>query len=979
MRFKTMWPLMLGLVLGQLVNPGVLAEDSDRVDARPMGEWVRQMKEDPRGPFKRIRWFCNDGSILPPERYACVSHGGGVQHGEWSDATRQIRAAGYPIANVLADLRPAEFVNSKDGLDKFKFLLLEQFLIAADDGWILRRARFYRGAFQAEGEIASATRILQTAVADRDWRGRLFPLLYEGVRLLPHGEQTESLTKIRGLATGLHQKDPGFADLRAKIHGRPDAGDAKRVRDYATTRGIPELRGEYSRLADAIEAVSAPTGVAGILRHFAAGVADQDLARSLQGGAAELESTEWAGERLRVSSELLALMRHQLTTSGEPAVTLEALDLALILEHEVFSAGQALAHTTAGSSRAQRLVWLRSSTQALYGSGLLTNREWQQIRDTIDNLNRDIVPLAEYRSELEYLARVPDWANRRLQLHFGPVVKRFAAIEPLARDYIPDRLRGSPLLFYVSVLDTLVSDANLLSGTRHEFFGRSVASGLRSLNAGVASGVLSSLDDLSRSGNVEGPSILIVPETLADLPPTSGILTANEGNPLSHVQLLARNLGLPNVVVSEALLPEVLARLGKKVVLAASPGGVVHLHEERPGSRADYAKDMEETIPVRIEADLSKLDLETLRLLPVNQLRATDSGVTVGPKAAQLGELTHRFPDAVSPALAIPFGVFRQMLNQPIEPGGPTAFEWMKDEYAELRTMSGANKVHRERAFLRRLRAWIIHSKLDPELRNELRQAMEQQFGADGSYGVFVRSDTNVEDLPGFTGAGLNLTVPNVVGFENVLKAIKEVWASPFSERAFGWRQALMDHPEHVYAAVLLHKSVPVDKSGVMITADADTDARDALSVVVNEGVGGGVEGQSAESLHIELDTDTIRLLASATAPDKRVLLQAGGSQLVAASGADRVLDEDEIRQLIDLARELPRWFSSLPGTRREPESADVEFGFLDGKLSLFQIRPFVDNSAASKNSYLLSMDASAARTEKLPVRLAQKPLESAL
>ena len=57
---------------------------------------------------------------------------------------------------------------------------------------------------------------------------------------------------------------------------------------------------------------------------------------------------------------------------------------------------------------------------------------------------------------------------------------------------------------------------------------------------------------------------------------------------------------------------------------------------------------------------------------------------------------------------------------------------------------------------------------------------------ADFNGGVFVRSDTNVEDLPGFTGAGLNLTVFNVVGFDNIVKAISEVWASPYTPARLG-------------------------------------------------------------------------------------------------------------------------------------------------------------------------------------------------
>ena len=149
-----------------------------------------------------------------------------------------------------------------------------------------------------------------------------------------------------------------------------------------------------------------------------------------------------------------------------------------------------------------------------------------------------------------------------------------------------------------------------------------------------------------------------------------------------------------------------------------------------------------------------------------------------------------------------------------------------------------------------------------------LRQKLQQVFGADGSYGVFVRSDTNVEDLPGFTGAGLNLTVANVVGVDKIIEAISRVWASPFTARSFAWRQSLMDKPQHVYPAVLLMLSVNADKSGVLVTQDIESGDQGWISVAVNEGVGGAVDGQSAESLRINVKTGQTRLMAAATAPD---------------------------------------------------------------------------------------------------------------
>lgn len=965
---------------GLVFSGGIAASTPDgelaELDTQHLGEWVQQMKANPRGPFRRIRWFCNDGSVLPPRSYGCKTHGGGVQHGEWSDQTREIRTAGYLIANVLADLKPRQFTDGEAGANLFRFLLLEQYLIAVDNGWILRRARFYRGAFQAEGEHNAAVRILQATLWDPEWRERRFLLAYEGVRLLAHGAATVSQVQIRNVATSLHRRDPGFETLRNKIHARPDAGDGQRVRYFAGNGGVEELREEYFRLAEEIDAAWAVGAASDMIRRLMCRITDRGLIEALEEAAGELQGSTTAGERLRISSSLLAVLRDRLPTISDQAAMLAAMDLALVLEQEAFTAGQELIQGMGSRSRAERFSWLANTARALYGTGLLTRREWHQISRSVADLHHASMPLEQYRAEVDYLARVPVWATRRLEFHFGPVMQQLAEIEPIAAGYIADRLRGSLALFYSSVLETLEHDAHLLSGTRHDFFGEPVYTGLRALNAGVAYGVLRSIDDTDVPIRTDTPVILIVPETLADLPPVAGILTANEGNRLSHVQLLARNMGLPNVVVSKALMPGLLAHRGRLIIFAVGAGGIVHLQEVQPGSRAEYDRGRQQAIPVRIQANFNKLDLSILRPLPVSKLRASDSGVTVGPKAAQLGELTGRFPDAVSPGLAIPFGVFRKMLDRPFEPNGTSIFEWMKAQYADLAAITESReKKAREHQFLQKLRERIMESGLNSEFEAELRQAMERQFGPDGSYGVFVRSDTNVEDLPGFTGAGLNLTVSNVVGFENVVQAVKAVWASPFTERAYGWRQALMDNPEHVYAAVLLHKSVAVEKSGVMITADIDSGARDVLSVVVNEGVGGGVEGQSAESLRIALTSGAVRLLASATATNKRVLLAAGGSQLVPARGAERVLEDDEIRDLRSLARQLPDWFSRQPGRPPSPRSADVEFGFLNGRLVLFQIRPFVDNHAISTRTGVSGTESSAAGVMQLRVVLAEKPL----
>ena len=237
-----------------------------------------------------------------------------------------------------------------------------------------------------------------------------------------------------------------------------------------------------------------------------------------------------------------------------------------------------------------------------------------------------------------------------------------------------------------------------------------------------------------------------------------------------------------------------------------------------------------------------------------------------------------------------------------------------------------------------------------------------------------MRSDTNVEDLAGFTGAGLNLTLPNVVGFDNLLQSIGEVWGSPFTARAFAWRLSHMTRPEHVNTSILLLESVASDKSGVLVTQDIDTGDPDVISVAVNEGLGGAVDGQAAESLRVALDGSRVRVLATATAPWRRVPDPAGGLRHLPSSGSDTVLDPDEIGQLVDFARNLPRNFPPITDDEGNPAPADVEFGFLDGQLRLFQLRPFLESKMARGIEYLQGMESHLEDTHRVAVPMSGVP-----
>ena len=165
-----------------------------------------------------------------------------------------------------------------------------------------------------------------------------------------------------------------------------------------------------------------------------------------------------------------------------------------------------------------------------------------------------------------------------------------------------------------------------------------------------------------------------------------------------------------------------------------------------------------------------------------------------------------------------------------------------------------------------------------------------------------------------------------------------------------------MKGPEHVYPAVLLLRTVPSDISGVMITQDVDTGDPGVLSVAVNEGVGGAVEGQAAESVRIDRKSGTASLMATATATRRLVPQASGGIAKLPVSGSDTLLTPDEFAQLIAFADEIPKAFPQF-GEDGKPVAADVEFAIVNGKLWLLQIRPFNESRAARGANYLIQMD----------------------
>jgi len=939
--------------------------------------WMAEMKISPRGPFLRIRWFCKDGTIHPPQEYACRDRGGGVQHGEWTERVVLLRSNAYFIANVFADVRPEILLAQPEAENVVKQMILEQYLIRADDGWIFRHARYYRGALQDEDESRGGQGLLLAMVSNPAWQEVRFPVLREAVRFIPHGRSGAPVSEMRQLSRALGEADPEFQPLRTKIHVKPELGDAERVRRYGGRQGKKDLAGDYEKLAVLIQKVFQPSDARTEIFALGRIVSSKILSQEIRETGSRLGTDRDPATRFEAGCRMLASIRGQLGSVGDRRVRLALLDASLTLEQDLFLTGNTLIDRLPRASRKERLEWLRACANGLYGMGLISGRQREGLLDTFRGISGPSVRWNDYKAGLNDAARVPGWADQMLRFHFTSAVDTLVVLEPLTSTYLSDRVRGSLLIVYSLVLESLLADANRQLGIVNRMMDRIVDAGLTALNPGIARGVLkvAKVGDDPKTFSRDG--IYVLPSTMEDLPSVRGIITAGKGNMLSHVQLLARHLGIPNVAVDQSLLPQVSALEGRSVVLAVSPGGIVQIAPDGPEWDAVFALESQGASTV-IRPNVAKLDLSNRNLVLLRDLRVSDSGRICGPKAANLGELKRHFPEAVAEGVVIPFGIFRSLLDLPAEPGGLPMFQWMQQQDALIKRLAPEPAKQQEAVgrYLDRTRRWITSADPGIEFRAKLRAAMEKTFGPDGSYGVFVRSDTNVEDLPGFTGAGLNLTVPNVVGFDGVMEAILRVWASPFEDRAYRWRQASVDRPDQVYVSILLLKSVPVEKSGVMVTADVENGTPGWLSVAVSEGVGGAVSGQRAEELRINLKNGQVQLLAHATEPFKRILWPKGGVVSVPASGTEAVLSRSDITQLMALAEGLPQRFPWLKDKDGHPVPADVEFGFARGQLYLFQIRPYLESSKAKQNRYLWHLDEVFLRSDHKDVDLGQVPRE---
>ncbi len=437
---------------------------------------------------------------------------------------------------------------------------------------------------------------------------------------------------------------------------------------------------------------------------------------------------------------------------------LRLVDLSLAVEDENFRLGTLLRPGLPSLARAAQVPLLRAGAEAAYGAGFVNSRQRRALAAACDALAAPELRLDDYHERLHEVALLPGWATQSLRMHFYEPSQKLAEIEPRAEVFLQDQVRGGALFFYSEVLDELMKDADRLAGVERRLFGKSVGTGLSALNPGLARGILHTTADMRRPESFRRDGIYLLPETVADLPPVAGILTRGAGNPLSHVQLLARNLGIPNVSVDASLVDTLREHDGKRVVLAVSPKGVVQLEEDSPQWEAAFGRDAAPTAGVLIKPDLQKLDLSVRDFLSLDDAAGERLRAHRRPEGGQARRAAPRVPGGDGarrrdPLRPVPRGGARPAA--PAEPARPSSSGWPPSSGGSRRCRRGRPGAARpRRPCAPRSTTSSATTDPGPDFRRRLKEAMDREFGAGFHGGVFVRSDTNVEDLPGFTGAG---------------------------------------------------------------------------------------------------------------------------------------------------------------------------------------------------------------------------------
>jgi pyruvate,water dikinase len=219
----------------------------------------------------------------------------------------------------------------------------------------------------------------------------------------------------------------------------------------------------------------------------------------------------------------------------------------------------------------------------------------------------------------------------------------------------------------------------------------------------------------------------------------------------------------------------------------------------------------------------------------------------------------------------------------------------------------------------------------------EIAEAIEAAYSALGhDVPVAVRSSATAEDLPSASFAGQQDTYLNVVGAAAVVEAVRNCWASLWTDRAVSYRATRGIDPAAVALAVVVQRMVDATAAGVLFTANPLTNRRQQAVIDASPGLGEAVVSGAVNPDHFVVDPVTGRVLERRLG-DKRIAVRpilGGGTRIEAVSngGATACLADRQAAELAALGHRVEQHFGA-------PQ--DIEWAIDGGgRLWLTQSRP---------------------------------------
>ena len=289
------------------------------------------------------------------------------------------------------------------------------------------------------------------------------------------------------------------------------------------------------------------------------------------------------------------------------------------------------------------------------------------------------------------------------------------------------------------------------------------------------------------------------------LPRVGGIITSVMQTPLSHVNLRAIQDNVPNAYIADPLSNNAISSLLGNYIYYKVESEQFEIREATLTEVNDWYEDLRPTepqVPIR--------DLSITEITPLDDVEFGMS-TSFGAKCSNVATMRDfGFPDGTIPdGFGIPFYYYDEFMQ-------------FNNFYQEAQVIIENPVFHNDINFrverLKLFREDIKAAPMPQWMLDDL-QAMHDNF-PEGT-AVRVRSSTNNEDLPGFSGAGLYTSKTQYLDEGHISKSIKQVYASMWNFRAYEERDFY--RVDHFMAAmgVLCHPSFQNEQSnGVGISID---------------------------------------------------------------------------------------------------------------------------------------------------------------